>query len=275
MNQNTRGLSRRSLLSLTGIAGVSFATAALAGCATDKTGSGSSTAASTASSAATLSGRSLDIYCGAGMTDPFGQIAQTFEDRTGCTMNVTYANAAQIQTQITQTRSGDMWVAGSSEEGRRAGELIAHGTDLVKHVPVLAVPAANPRSITALADLEGADSLLIGDPDSTVIGKIAQQALTDAGLWDALQDHITTTTTAPQIATSLAGGQGDAGIVWKENVKDGVTVVAESDMAPYIKTITALELSCSADTGALAEFVQYLGGDEARGVWESFGYEPV
>ena len=48
-----------------------------------------------------LSGHTLMIYCGAGMTEPFEEIAAAFGEQTGCEMNVTYANAGQIQTQIT------------------------------------------------------------------------------------------------------------------------------------------------------------------------------
>ena len=47
-----------------------------------------------------LTGHTLMIYCGAGMTKPFQEIADSFKAATGCEMNVTYANAGQIQSQI-------------------------------------------------------------------------------------------------------------------------------------------------------------------------------
>lgn len=43
-----------------------------------------------------LDGRKLMIYCGAGMTEPFQEIADAFDAETGCEMQVTYANAGQI-----------------------------------------------------------------------------------------------------------------------------------------------------------------------------------
>lgn len=49
--------------------------------------------------AASLEGKSLNIYCGAGMTKPFQEIADAFKAETGCEMNIAFANAAQIQTQ--------------------------------------------------------------------------------------------------------------------------------------------------------------------------------
>ena len=46
----------------------------------------------------------LSIYCGAGMQQPFQEIADAFHEETGCEMNVTYANAAQIKTQIQESQ---------------------------------------------------------------------------------------------------------------------------------------------------------------------------
>lgn len=225
-----------------------------------------------------LEGHELNIYCGAGMTDPFQKIANAFEAETGCAMNVTFANAAQIQTQITTTEQGDFFVAGSAEELNPVADYVASSVDLVKHIPVLAVPADNPKGITGLADLANAEKVLVGDPESTPIGKIAKKALTENGLWETMManDVLTTTTTAPQIATALANGEGDAGIVWKENVKDeGAVVVDTSDLDGFIKTVPVAQLTCAADADAVAAFNEFLQTDTAWDIWAEFGYEKV
>lgn len=46
-------------------------------------------------------------------------------------------------------------------------------------------------------------SLIIGDIDSTPIGKIAKKALTDAGIFDKVRIEASTAT-APQMATAIA-----------------------------------------------------------------------
>ena len=225
-----------------------------------------------------LEGKTLAIYCGAGMTDPFQEIANAFQDQTGAKVEVTFANAAQIQTQIETTQAGDFFIAGSVDELERVKDYVAGSTDLVKHIPVLAVPADNPKNITGLKDLEQVDMLLIGDPESTPIGKIAKKSLTKAGLWDGLSERnaISTTTTAPQIATALAQGEGDAGIVWKENVKaDGAKIVETSDLDGMIKTIPAAQLSFATDTELVDAFNAFMVSETAMNIWTSYGYEPV
>ena len=286
--------SRRDALKLFGMTGMALAGGALFGCSTSSgsasasasAASGSSSVASasasassaSSASAASLAGSQLNIYCGAGMTKPFTEIAEAFEKATGCKMNVTFANAAQIQTQITTTKEGDFFIAGSAEELKPVEEYVKSSEKLVKHIPVIAVPANNPKNIAGLTDLANADLLLIGDPESTPIGKIAKKALGDAGIWEGLdaKGAITTTTTAPQIASALARGEGDAGIVWKENVNDaGAKILETTDLDSYVKVIPSALLTCAADEKAAAEFQKYLGTAEAQDIWKKHGYELV
>lgn len=225
-----------------------------------------------------LEGKSLSIYCGAGMTDPFQEIADAFEEETGCEMVVTFANAAQIQTQITTTEEGDIFIAGSVDELEPIQDYVVESTDLVKHIPVLAVPADNPKNITGLADLADCDRVLVGDPESTPIGKIAKKALTKLGIWNELFDAgvLTTTTTAPQIATALANGEGDAGIVWKENVNvDEVVIVDTTDLDAMIKTVPFAELNVAKDVDTVKAFGEFLQTDVAKDIWAKYGYEQI
>lgn len=252
------------------VAVIAIACVTMTGCGSSNEG------AQNPSQNAKLDGQQLNVYCGAGMTEPFQEIADLFSEETGCAMNVTYANAAQIQTQINTTGEGDFFIAGSKEELKPVEGTIASSEDLVRHIPVLAVPSSNPAGITSVAGLAHANRVLIGDPESTPIGKIAKKALSDAGIWDSLMGSgaITTTTTAPQIATALAAGEGDAGIVWKENVKgDGVTIVDTPDLDALVKVIPAAQLTSAQDIAAVDAFEEFLKTDAVWDIWASYGYE--
>lgn len=268
---------RRGVIALVCAFVLIVATVAMAGCSSSQS-QANSQSSTTQTAAKSLDGKTLKIYCGAGMTEPFQKIADAFTEQTGCKMDVTFANAAQIQTQINTTKEGDFFIAGSADELEPVKGYVASSTDLVKHIPVLAVPKDNPKNIQSLADLPNADKILIGDPESTPIGKIAKNLLTKKGLWDSLSasNKLTTTTTAPQIATALANHQGDAGIVWKENAQsDGVAIVATSDLDGAIKTVPAAMLSCSKDTDTAKAFNDFLQTDTAKNIWTSAGYELV
>lgn len=223
-----------------------------------------------------LEGHTLMIYCGAGMTKPFQEIADAFKAETKCEMNVTFANAGQIQSQINTSEEGDMFIAGSAEELKPVEAFVKGQKDLVKHIPVLVVEKGNPKGIKGLQDLtaEGV-SLVMGDVEATPIGKIAKKALTDAGIFDKVQ-IVATTTTAPQMATVVQNKEADAAIIWKENSHvDGVEIVDTKDLDPMIKTIPAAELSCASDKEAVKAFNEYLDSDAAKEIWQKYGYELV
>lgn len=87
---------------------------------------------------------------------------------------------------------------------------------------------------------------------------------------------ITTSTTAPQIAEALAKGEGDAAIVWKENAgKDGLTILENSGMEGYVKTVPGAELTCAADADAVKAFSEFLQTETAKSIWAKYGYELV
>ncbi|MEG1431610.1 substrate-binding domain-containing protein [Eubacterium sp.] len=221
-----------------------------------------------------LAGQSLLIYCGAGMKEPFQKIADAFKEETGCEMNVTFANAAQIQTQINESKEGDFFIAGSGEEVKPVGQYVESSVDLVKHIPVLAVAKGNPKGIIGIGDLgkEGITTV-IGDPESTPIGKIAKKAFVDFGVANTVT-LVATTTTAPQLATVIAAGEADATIVWKENCNvDSVEICGTTDLDPYTKTIPAARLNFNTDNKAADIFSEFLVSDTVHGIWNAFGYE--
>jgi len=278
---------RKRLIGL--LTAVVVSAAVLAGCQSSGTGSAAETnnaatqtettdESKTTTAAETkttdLTGKTLMIYCGAGMTEPFQKIADAFKSETGCEMNVSYANAGQIQSQITTSGEGDLFIAGSADELQPVQSSVTKTKQLVKHIPVLAVASGNPKGINGLSDLTKEDvTFLMGDAESTPIGKIAKKALTEAGIFDQVTIGATTTT-APQLATAIASGEADAAIVWKENCSvSGVEIVNTTDLDKYVKTVPAAELNSAADQETLDVFYEYLDSDTAKGIWTSYGYE--
>lgn len=236
-------------------------------------GSNSSQAEEKVDTTKSLDGQTLFVYCGAGMTKPFGEIADQFKAETGCDIQVVYANAAQSQNQIQTTGEGDLFIAGSADELKPVQDKVIESIDLVKHIPVLAVKSGNPLGITGLNDLTGAGvEVVLGDGEATPIGKIANKALTDLGILNNV-NVVARAATAPEIANALSVDECNAIIVWKENVPANAEIVNTPDLNAYVKTVPAAKLSSSANTEALAAFMTYLDSDPVKTIWENNGYE--
>ena len=64
--------------------------------------------------------------------------------------------------------------------------------------------------------------------------------------------------------------------MWKENAgKDGLTILENSGMENYVKTVPSAELACAADADAVKAFSEFLQGETAKNIWTKFGYELV
>ena len=215
---------------------------------------------------------SLHVYCGAGMTKPFGEIAAAFTKKTQVGMEVTYANAGQIQSQINTAQEGDFFIAGAAEELKPVEKYVSAKRDLVKHIPVLAVAKGNPKNISGIRDLARSDlRVVLGDAKATPIGKIADKALADAGLTGKV-NVVSRGVTAPSIFNALNVGECDAIIVWKENVTSAMDILADPAMDAYVKTIPAATLSLSTNPEGQKVFLEFLDSDEAKAIWEKHGY---
>lgn len=227
---------------------------------------------------ADLSDQSLLIFSGAGLAEPVQEMADTFTEQTGCEVELVFNGTGALISQIQTTESGDILVAGALDEiAAMEEEEVLATHEMVKHIPVIAVQKDNPLGVDSVKDL-GADGLtvLLPDPETTPIGKIAVKAFEDNGIIDTI-DIVANTTTAPLAMTALAEGNADAAVIWKENgaKNDKITVLELPEMEKYIKVVPAVELSYSANEEARLAFIEFMTGEEGMAIWAKYGYEAV
>ena len=104
-------------------------------------------------------------------------------------------------------------------------------TDLLENKIVLIVPEGNDQGFQEFADIQLADSIALGDPESVPAGEYAREALTSLGLWDSIQDKISFGTNVTEVLNQVAAASADAGIVYATDaasMEDQVDVVAEA-----------------------------------------------
>lgn len=226
-----------------------------------------------------LEGQTLRIYCGYGMKKPFSEIADNFCKQTGCKIDLSFGNGAQIQSQIIETGEGDFFIAGARSEIKKleSKELTGNITDLARHIPVVCVPVGNPGNIQSLSDLGNPGlRLVFGDAEATPVGKIANKILKDNSINQENLD-INRGMSTPQMIEAIKANEADATVVWKENAEnqEGVEILNLDGMDKYIKTVPVVELTCSSNPKAAEEFLKYLNSKEAKDIWARYGYEPI
>ena len=122
-------------------------------------------------------------------------------------------------------------------------------------------------------------TIALGDPASVPAGQYAEEALTNLGIWDEIQDKVSFGTNVTEVLNQVAAASADAGIVYATDaasMADQVTVIAEAPEGslaqPVIYPVAVVKTTAHAE--AAKAFVDFLQTDEAMAVFESYGFAP-
>lgn len=203
------------------------------------------------------------------------------EANPGVTVKGTYDSSGKLQTQIEEGLEADVFMSAAKkqmtaldEEGMIASDTI---TDLLENKIVLIVPTGNEKKLEKFEDIENADSIALGDPASVPAGQYAQEALTNLGIWDKIQDKVSFGTNVTEVLNQVAAASADAGIVYATDaasMADQVEVVAEAPEGSLAKKVIypVAVVKGTAHEEVTKEFVAFLQTDKAITVFEEYGF---
>ncbi len=210
------------------------------------------------------------------------ELIPMFEEQyPGVTVKGTYDSSGKLQTQIEEGLEADVFMSAAKkqmkaldEEGMIDSDSIV---DLLENKIVLIVPTGSDKGIQSFEDIVKADSIALGDPASVPAGQYSEEALTNLGLWDQIQDKTSFGTNVTEVLSQVAAGSVDAGIVYATDaasMADQVEVVAEAPEGS-LKTRVIYPVAVvkdSANAEVAANFVEFLTTDEAMKVFEAYGF---
>lgn len=203
------------------------------------------------------------------------------EANPGVTVKGTYDSSGKLQTQIEEGLDADVFMSAAKkqmtaldEEGMIASDTI---TDLLENKIVLIVPAGNEKKLEKFEDIENADSIALGDPASVPAGQYSEEALTNLGIWDKIQDKVSFGTNVTEVLNQVAAASADAGIVYATDaasMADKVDVVAEAPEGSLSKKVIypVAVVKGTAHEEVAKEFVAFLQTDKAITVFEDYGF---
>lgn len=203
------------------------------------------------------------------------------EANPGVTVKGTYDSSGKLQTQIEEGLDADVFMSAAikqmtalDEEGMIASDTI---TDLLENKIVLIVPTGNEKKLEKFEDIEKADSIALGDPASVPAGQYAQEALTNLGIWDKIQDKVSFGTNVTEVLNQVAAASADAGIVYATDaasMADKVEVVAEAPEGSLSEKVIypVAVVKGTAHEEVAKEFVAFLQTDKAITVFEDYGF---
>jgi molybdenum ABC transporter, periplasmic molybdate-binding protein len=237
----------------------------------------------TSNSASTLKyqGVTLQVYSGAGLNKAMDDIGQAFEQKYGAKVNISYANCAQLLSQMEINKQGDVFVGGSQSDGDTAKQkgFTDKYTAVAYHIPAIAVPKGNPAGITSLADMaKPGIKLILGDEQANAIGKKGAMIFSKANIKDAVDKNVVArAATVNDIVTKIGMKQADAGLVFEDNGFENkdIDVISIPEDQNAIDKIPVCVLGFSQNKEAAQALVDFMSSDEGKAIFTKHGFKVI
>lgn len=227
-------------------------------------------------------GKSLLIYCAAGINNPIDAIGEKFKEKYGAEVQLTYANSTELISQMEISKKGDLCILASVEDYQTAKDknLIKDEKELAKHIPAIAVPKGNPANIKSIKDFGNPGvKVILGDPKSSPLGKLANKLFEKQGIAEAAKNNtVATFNTVNEVVTFLSQGKGDCSIVWEDNIlnaEKGLDLISIPENENLIKIIPVCTLQSSSENELAQEFMNFTASDEVKEIFKKFNLKTI
>jgi molybdenum ABC transporter molybdate-binding protein len=224
----------------------------------------------------------LVFYCAAGMKIPVEKIVKQYETEYGVPVQVQYGGSGTLLNNLQVSGTGDLYLAADHSyiDLAREKDLLAEAIPLAILRPILAVPKGNPKNIQGLQDLLREDvSLALANPDAASIGKISEQLLEQAGIWERVEARTTVfKPTVNDVANDVKLGTVDVAMIWDAVAKQypEMEIISLPESDKFAQEITIGILKSTQRPTASLRLARYLGGREkGLQIFKEEGYQPL
>ena len=251
-----------------------LATAAALGLALTACGSSSTPAAAGGSSSPAVTG-TITVFAASSLKEAFTTIGKQFETaHPGVKVVFSFAASSDLATQITQGSPADVFASAST---KNMTQVVSAGyasspTTFVKNTMEIAVPPANPGSVTMLSDLSKPGVKVALCQPQVPCGSTAEKVFTNAGI---SVTPVTLEADVKSVLTKVELGEVDAGVVYVTDVLAAGSKVTGVTIPPSVNASTSYPIAAltkSTNTATAAAFVAYVLSPAGSAVLSADGF---
>jgi molybdate transport system substrate-binding protein len=227
--------------------------------------------------------RVVTVFAASSLTDVLDEIGKAYTEDTRVPVRFSYAASSALARQIESGAPAEAFVSADQDWMNYLAErkLIQAQTrfNVVTNSLVLVAPVDSKLALKiapkfALATALGTKGrIATGDPTSVPVGKYAQAALTNLGVWSSVATRIVPAENVRSALNFVALGEVPLGIVYATDARGNAKVrVVDTFPASSHEAITypaAVTARGGADAG---DFVQFLRGGKARAIFLKYGF---
>lgn len=222
----------------------------------------------------------LTVFAAASLKTALDEIETAWESETGLDLVISLAGSSALARQIELGAPADLFISASPEwmdtldaaglirpDTRR--NLLTNDLVLVAHGP--GAPALDPARLPAELDDGRLAMALVDAVPAGIYGKAALESL---GLWPALEPKVAQADNVRAALALVAAGEAPFGIVYATDARaePGVSVVATFPSGSHPPIVYPAAVTAEATSPHAEVFLDWLGGDTARGAFARQGF---
>ena len=224
----------------------------------------------------------LLVSAAASLTDVLQELSEVYKTlEPGTTLTFTFGGSGALQTQIEEGAPVDIFISAAEKQmnALEEKELIVDNTRktlLVNNV-VLIVPSGSDVDIKSFEDLEsdGVKKIAIGDPGNVPVGQYSEEIFANLNIVDGVNPKLVLANDVRTVLTWVESGEVDCGIVYETDAftSDKIKVVTKSPEGSHKEvTYPAAVVKSSTNLDSSKKFLDFLSSDEAKKLFEKYGF---
>ncbi|BCW68526.1 molybdate-binding protein [Arthrobacter sp. NicSoilB4] len=221
-------------------------------------------------------GKTLTVFAAASLKGPFTALAEQFEAaHPGTTVTLSFAGSSDLAAQISQGAPADVFASADTKNMAKLGSAgLVEGTpaDFATNVLTIAVPPANPASITSFADLARPGVKVVICAAQVPCGAATKTVEQETGTSLA---PVSEESSVTDVLGKVVSGEADAGLVYVTDVRaagDKVQEIRFAESAQAVNTYPIAAVRTSRNKGLAAAFIAEVTGPEGRKVLGGAGF---
>lgn len=227
--------------------------------------------------------RGVVVFAAASLQTALNAIGAEWRKETGKQLTFSYAASSALARQIEQGAPADLFASADLEwmdwmQQRNLIKTDTRATLLANTLVLIAAPDVQSTLTIGpnfpLAAAIGDSRLATGDPRSVPVGRYAQAALTNLGVWDQVQPRIAGADNVRAALALVARGEARYGIVYATDAKTEprVKVVGTFPAGSHAPVEYPFALTASSRNPDAAAFLAYLRSPTATRIFEAEGF---
>jgi molybdate transport system substrate-binding protein len=222
----------------------------------------------------------LTISAAASLKDALEEIEEVYEQQNEVDLLLNFAASGTLSKQIEQGAPVDVFLSADEDNFTRlVKKKLIHKDEaihLLKNELVLIAPMNS--NLASIEDINKANKVAVGIPESVPAGKYAKEALGNLGLWKQIEDHVIYAKDVRQVLSYVETGNVSAGVVYKTDayITDRVKKVATIDStlhSPIVYSIGVVRTSKNKEK--TNDFYEFLQDKKAMSIFGKYGFNAV